>query len=833
MNYGNSISTKDNTEQKESKNALEKEKEFSDRIIQTADAVVVGLDKDHIIQIFSNGAERITGYGRDEVIGKDWFKMFFKPEMLDEMNRVWDNAWGTDNHSYINPIFDMKGEEKIISWSNTSIDDEDGNSALLMCIGQDITERQKADEKLRKSEEKYRTLVQNLPQRIFIKDYNLVYTSCNESFANDIGINSDEIAGKTDYDFFSDKLADKYRADDKRVMETGITENIEERYIRDEKEIWVSTSKTPLKDEQGNVIGILGIFWDITERKVAEQELKESKVDLNNTLSELEAIIDALPGMVAVVDLEFNTLIANTAVINKFGHSNKEEVLGKKCYKVRKGLDDICPQCGIARTFETGELVTRISTPEEEKLMGISTKAYAIPLKDEEGNIWGGVEVIMDVTDLKQKEEALQKNEYYLSKAQEIGLIGTWELDLVNNVLIWTDETYRIFGVPLGTPINYEIFLNCIHPDDRDYVNEKWAKGMKNNDYDIEHRLIVDGQVRWVREKAEISYGSNGELVKAIGFSQDITERKKAELELRLTLNATTDGIWSWNFITDELKFSPRYYQMLGYEPDEFPPNFETWKSLIHPDDLEGAISRAEEYLKNKPDIYENEFRLRRKDGNYRCIRATARVIERNEIGEAIRMIGNHEDITERKKMEETVRDSERYINSIFRSAPTGIGVVTDRILTQVNPRFCKMMGYTEEELIGKESRILYPSDEEFEFVGKEKYDQISEKGTGTVETKLKHKDGHTIYVILSSTPLDINDLSKGVTFTALDITDRKMMELEAEIKNSELEKFCSLAVDRELKMVEFKKEINELLERLGEEKRYATLGAQKADDEV
>lgn len=116
-------------------------------------------------------------------------------------------------------------------------------------------------------------------------------------------------------------------------------------------------------------------------------------------------------------------------------------------------------------------------------------------------------------------------------------------------------------------------------------------------------------------------------------------------------------------------------------------------------------------------------------------------------------------------------------MQSIFRVAPTGIGVVNNRVLVYVNPKICEMVGYSQDELIGQSARILYPTQEEFDFVGREKYKQIAEKDFGVVETIWKCKDGSFINIILASTPIDLKDLSKGVTFTALDITDRKNSE--------------------------------------------------------
>lgn len=133
--------------------------------------------------------------------------------------------------------------------------------------------------------------------------------------------------------------------------------------------------------------------------------------------------------------------------------------------------------------------------------------------------------------------------------------------------------------------------------------------------------------------------------------------------------------------------------------------------------------------------------------------------------------------INDKKKTEKSLRDQKTKITSIFKAAPVGIGLVNDRIISEVNDLICEMTGYSRDELIGTSAQILYPSQEEFERVGKAKYEEISTKGTGTVETRWMKKNGDVIDILLSSTPLDASDLSIGVTFTALDITQRKRAE--------------------------------------------------------
>ena len=134
-----------------------------------------------------------------------------------------------------------------------------------------------------------------------------------------------------------------------------------------------------------------------------------------------------------------------------------------------------------------------------------------------------------EIDDRRRAEEALRQSREDLDRAQEVGQIGSWRLDVRRNVLTWSDENHRIFGVPKGTPLTYETFLGIVHPDDRQYVDTQWKAGLRGAPYDIEHRIVVDGQVKWVREKAYLEFDDAGELLGGFGITQDITERKRAE----------------------------------------------------------------------------------------------------------------------------------------------------------------------------------------------------------------------------------------------------------------------------------------------------------------
>jgi PAS domain S-box-containing protein len=191
------------------------------------------------------------------------------------------------------------------------------------------------------------------------------------------------------------------------------------------------------------------------------------------------------------------------------------------------------------------------------------------------------------------------------------------------------------------------------------------------------------------------------------------------------------------------------------------------------------------------PDRYEtNENENLCRDGRRVWVAWANKLIsdEADAKGEIL-CIGN--DVTDRKKADEALRESDARLRGVFRIAPTGIGVVIDRVLKEVNDRVCEMTGYAWNELKGQDARMLYATQEDYDYVGREKYHQIQNHGTGTVETHWRRKDGQMIDVLLSSTPLDLDDLTKGVTFTALDITERRQA---AEALRSSEERLRDLA---------------------------------------
>jgi PAS domain S-box-containing protein len=268
--------------------------------------------------------------------------------------------------------------------------------------------------------------------------------------------------------------------------------------------------------------------------------------------------------------------------------------------------------------------------------------------------------IIQDVTGRKWTEEALRESEADLRRAQTVGQIGNWRLDVLRNELLWSDENYRIFGAVPGTPQSYDSFLAAVHPDDRAYVDAGWQAALGGEPYDIEHRIVVAGDVRWVRERAELEFNASGALVGGFGTTQEITERKRAEQALQesettlRTLFANLPGVayrcelnapWRVSVISEAV------LQVTGYPAAEFlREGGRTWGELVLSDDLPQVEDAVAEGVREHRS-YEVEYRIVHANGRLCWVFERGQAVYADN-GEPCWLDGVIVDISERKRAE-------------------------------------------------------------------------------------------------------------------------------------------------------------------------------------
>jgi PAS domain S-box-containing protein len=414
----------------------------------------------------------------------------------------------------------------------------DGSIKGFVEVVEDISEYKRAEEKLRESENKYKTLLENLPQKIFLKGRYSTYVSCNANYANDLNIKPDEITGKTDYDFYPKKLAEKYRADDRRILNSGKTEDIEEKYIKDGQEMFVHTVKTPVRDEHGNIVGLLGIFWDITEQKKIEESLRTSEAQLSNAMKIAKLgywEYDVADNLFTFND-RFYSIFRTTAkqvggykmspaqYAKQFLHPDDVYMVEEEIKKAIKTTDPHFSRLVEHRiVYADGEI-------------GYMTVRHFV-VKDKKGRTVKTFGANQDITDYKKVEEELrQAQAKYRTLVEQIPAVTYISaLDKTSTTIYVSPQIQQFLGFSQQEyNIDHDLWLKQLHPDDRKRVLEAVCQSQRSKKpLMCEYRMLrKDGGVVWFRDEAAIVCENSGKPQVMQGVMFDITAQKQAEEEL-------------------------------------------------------------------------------------------------------------------------------------------------------------------------------------------------------------------------------------------------------------------------------------------------------------
>ncbi len=394
-------------------------------------------------------------------------------------------------------------------------------------LEKETIKRMHAEKALQDSEEKSRTWLECSPActKIVDRDFNLKFMSSAGVKALKIDDITQFYGKPYPFSFYPELFRRRMAKSLEKAKETGevITQEASVLDI-DGNELWFHSTIVPVNNE-GRFDYNLIVSIDTTEHKQAEEALRASDEkyrDLYNNAPDMFVSVDAKTA---------NILDCNQTLANTLGYT-KEEIIGLPIFDVYH------PDCmeDVKKTFrlfvQTGKVHDAELVLQRKDGSKIDVSLNVSAVYDEQGQVLYGRSTFRDITERKKAEEALLKQQYFLQKAQEIGQMGFWELDIKKNELVWTDENCRIFGLPIGTELTYETFLHYVHPDDREHVDTEWKAALNKKPYDIEHRLLVDGKVKWVREKAELEFNEKDECISATGFTQDITERRSTEEQL-------------------------------------------------------------------------------------------------------------------------------------------------------------------------------------------------------------------------------------------------------------------------------------------------------------
>ena len=500
---------------------------YAESIVETVREPLMVLDEDLTIISANRNFYRTFKVTPDETIGSFIYNLGNKqwdiPKLRELLEEVLPEKEAFDDFEVAHTFQDIG--HKIMLLNARQIYRKDIGAKMILLAIEDITERKQANDILQESNRKYKTLVENIPQKIFTKDRNSVYVSCNENFARDLGITTEEYTGKDDYVYFPKELADKYRADDKRIMESGDAEDIEEQYIKDGQTFWVHTKKTPLMDDEGNIKGILGIFDDITERKLAEHALRERE---ERYRSLVDAIGQSNIGLL-IMDAGYRVRFMNEPMVMAFGDQT-----GCICYEGLGKANSPCSYCRMDEVIKQGSIVTYQSTVANGRTYDI----VAVPFQDTDGTACK-LEVLRDITESKLVERALLESNQRLRRIYESGMLGIIYWNMNGQIIDANDRFLEMVGYTRDELESGKVdWINMTPPEfqylDDNAVKELNATGVNKIPYEKEYIRKDGTRMPIILAGATL----DEDKFNGVAFVLDITERKQVEEKLQNTLES-------------------------------------------------------------------------------------------------------------------------------------------------------------------------------------------------------------------------------------------------------------------------------------------------------
>ncbi len=492
----------------------------------------------------------------DQLIGKNLFSMVPESEQEFVRNNYLSLTPEKPFTTYEFKVSDMEdGIERWQKWTDRALFDKNGEVIEFQSLGEDVTERKHAEQMLRESEARFRSLIANAGDMIVVINAEGVISFASPSFEKSLGITPQDALGKNFMEWVHpDDLPEVKIALESRIKTPGTAaERIKVRgRHNDGSWRYLDALGTTLLDDP-SINGIVLNIRDVTENEKAENALRQSEERFSKAFQ-------SSPTGTAITHIKDGLIIdVNNAFLNMFGYE-RAEAIGKTTLELnlfydhedREELTKILRGKGVVPTRElklqkkSGELITTL----------ISIESIKINNED------CALTSVTDITQRKSMEDALRQSEFNLNHAQAVSHTGSWSRDLVNNVLTWSEESYRIFGVPIGAPISYEMYLGLIHPEDYDYLAPKWEETLKkkiSTSYTIEYRLIVNNEIKWVSEEIEVQFDANGIPTAVFGIIQDITKQRRIEQEKQ----ALAEIVQGLAFSKDLTEFLGRMHQSI------------------------------------------------------------------------------------------------------------------------------------------------------------------------------------------------------------------------------------------------------------------------------
>jgi PAS domain S-box-containing protein len=663
-------------------------------ILETAYEGIWIFDQDGQTEYINSQLAQMLGYSVEQMSHRSIF------DFLDHDTQIEIQQWLEQNQQYHQETkrqFEVRLRRQDTSqlWVIISISfilDEHGLFSGMVAMLTDITKRKHSEAKLAQEQtnrdregQLLRAMLDILPVGVIISDAKGKLIEINPAVKAIWGEQAPFLEDPSQYHEYKGWWADTgkpiaaHEWTLARTLATGETLIGEEIDIEtfDGQRKTILNSAIPIRNDTGAIINAVAVNVDITERKQAEEKLRQSEALAKARAEELETIMETVPAAVWIAqDPQCHQMTVNRSAYNLMRVQPGSIMTATPAsgeypfpFKIQKNGQNVplnelpMQQAGLTGQETEGEFEFVFNEDEVQFIYG-----KAAPLRDHTGTIRGAIGAFIDITERKQTEEALRQKQEWLDLAQAVGKIGSFEWNIPTNINIWSKELEAIYGLQPGEfGGTYEDWKKWVHPDDLEQAHADILNALKTGEFFTDFRVVWrDGSIHWLHARAKVYYDREGKPLRMVGVNVDISDRKQTEEALRQSecrlqqlLQSSVIGIIEAEI--DKITFAnDAFLQMLGYTQEDLLAGNLRWQDMTPPEYSELDQAKVEEvFVSGVCTPFEKEYI--RKDGSRVPILLGATLLTRSPF----RWVCFVLDLSKRKQAEAALQQSELMFSTL------------------------------------------------------------------------------------------------------------------------------------------------------------------------
>ncbi len=723
-----------------------------------------------------------------QIIGKTDYQMPWKKEESDSY--ISDDkeviSTGLPKYHIIEKFTDVNGNLLWVDTTKIPLRNSENNIYGVLGVFEDITERKNAEEALLANEIKYRTLFENANDAIFLMDYDVII-DCNTKSLEVFGCNvKEQIIGHTPFDFSPKIQPDKKKSRESALEKVNAVLNgqpqfFEWQHVKQNGELFFAEISLNKMEIESKVL-LQAIVRDITERKKLENELTQSRANLS-------ALFESATDLIWSVDKNFNLLTYNKRLEEHFqkNYGTKAFIGAPSGSLLSSDRSKIWPPL-YQRAIDEGPFQTEYSLPDG-RIFEMAIHPVII------NNEITGVSVFgKEITERKQAEDALRKSEsYYRAFAENSpDIIAVFDRD--GRYEFVNSSISKVSNLKPENFVGKRIFeIDGFNKEQAEFREKKIKEVfITRQPFELEFEFNSPAGPRIFEWRVYPVIDETGFVQSVYSINRDITERKAIEKEIldnkaftERIIEQSPDIIYIYDVELDKNIFTNRNIaKYLGYSEEELSSEDQNFfKKVLHPDDIAQFRSYYEKIVQWENEyVFEFEYRMKTKAGEWRWFRGKEKEFQRNEQGRIISLVGTVRDITENKKSEEELRNSEQRFKVLTEATFEGIVIATDRKFVDVNDQMLNIFGYSRENIIGKNTIDFIAPESRDKFIANRDNLDI-----GPLEFIGIKSDGSRIPFEIRAKHMVINNKEYRIS-SIRDITDRLKTEMALKEAMNEIE---------------------------------------------